>query len=296
MTRLQADLLLIVAAAIWGLAFVFQKAASDHVGPMTFIAARGAMAALALAPLAWLEWRRAEKADAPGLGRIALGAGALFFLAGWLQQFGIATTTVTNSSFLTSLYVIFTPLLLWGLTGRAPSALVAVAVALAMAGTWGLGGGGLSGFGTGDALVATSAILWAAHMIATGRSARFGLPLTFTCLQFIVVAVMAGASAMVFETPTVSGLVGAWASILFVGLLSSALTFTLLAVAMKHTPASEAAILVSTETVFAAVAGAVLLGERLPLIGWVGCALMMAATILVQLAPTLDRKRNTSGS
>jgi drug/metabolite transporter (DMT)-like permease len=103
MTRLQADLLLLLGAAIWGYAFVFQKTAMEHVGPYTFIAARSIVAALALAPLAWRETRAAGGTLPPGLSRIALIAGAAFFLGAALQQFGLLTATVTNTGFLTAL-------------------------------------------------------------------------------------------------------------------------------------------------------------------------------------------------
>ncbi|MFZ4807289.1 MAG: DMT family transporter [Hyphomicrobiaceae bacterium] len=290
MTRLQADLLLLFAAAIWGLAFVFQKSAMDHVGPLTFIAARGLVAALALAPLAIREQRRSSVRAGGGLLRIAGWGGALFFVAGWLQQYGLVTASVTNTGFLTSLYVIFTPFIVWIAFRKPPARIVAVAVAMAAAGTWALGGGNVDGFGAGDLLVAVSAIFWAIHLVVTGASSKHEAPITFTCLQFAVVAAIALAAALVFENLDTRALLAAWSSILYVGVLSSALTFTLLAVAMKHTPASEAAILVSMETVFAALAGALLLGERLSLLGWTGAGLMLAATLLVQLAPTLDKK------
>jgi len=293
MTRLRADLLLLFAAAIWGLAFVFQKTAMDHVGPLTFIAARGLVAAAALAPLAFLEQRRNPAPMGGGLLRIAGWGGALFFVAGWLQQYGLVTASVTNTGFLTSLYVIFTPFIVWIAFRKPPARVVAIAVALAAAGTWALGGGNVGGFGTGDLLVAVSAIFWAIHLVVTGASGKHDAPLTFTCIQFAVVAAIAMAAAVMFEGVEARSLLAAWDSILYVGVLSSALTFTLLAVAMRHTPAAEAAILVSMETVFAALAGAFLLGERLSLLGWAGAGLMLAATLLVQLAPTLTRKLAT---
>jgi drug/metabolite transporter (DMT)-like permease len=165
-------------------------------------------------------------------------------------------------------------------------------VILAFAGSWALGGGTLSGFSHGDVLVAICAVFWAMHMVVTSRSPRFGVPLSFTCIQFATVAAIAATAALLFEPISVPALASASGAILYVGVLSSALTFTLLAVAMKHTPASEAAVLVSMETVFAAIAGALLLGERLSPIGWLGAGLLFAASLLVQLAPraklTLD--------
>lgn len=291
MKRLTADSLLVLAAALWGLGFYFQKAAMSDVGPLLFIAARTWIAAFALAPLALLELRRraAETAgpriDLPGLLKLGLAGGVCFFLGAVLQQAGLMTATVTNAGFLTSLYVVITPFIIWLTERRAPSPVVWTAVSLAFAGAWALGGGTFGGFSYGDMLIAICAIFWALHMVVTGRSPRFGAPMTYTCAQFASVAAIATIAALLFEPISAEALAKASGSILYVGVLSSAVTFTLLAIAMKYTPTSEAAVLVSMETLFAALAGALLLGERLPPIGWFGAALLFTASLLVQVAP-----------
>ena len=291
MNRLTADFLLLFAAAVWGLAFYFQKSAMSDIGPFLFIAARASVAAFALAPLALLELRhRASEAgapaiDRPGLVKLGLMGGVFFFLGAAFQQAGLQTATVTNAGFLTGLYVVITPFIIWLTARRAPSSVIWTAVFLAFAGTWALGGGAVGGFSYGDILFAICAIFWAIHLVVTSRSPRYGTPMTYTCVQFATVAAMAAIAALLFEPISADALAKASGAILYVGVLSSALTFTLLAIAIKHTPASEAAVLMSTETLFAALAGALLLGERLPLIGWFGAALLFAATLLVQLAP-----------
>ncbi len=290
MSRLNADLALLLAAAVWGVAFLFQKSAMDHVGPLAFIAARGGLAALALAPLAWREHRRAPAAApaSPAFWAIALWGGAAFFVAAWLQQAGIRTATVTNTSFLTALYVVLTPFVAWAWSSKSPSPMVWPAVALSTLGTWLLGGGGtLSALGAGDWLVALSALFWAIHVVITGRAAPFGRPIGFTALQFAAVAALAALGSALIETTTLAGLAGAAPDILYVGLLSSALTFTLLTVALQHTPPSEAAVIVSMETVFAALAAYLVLGERLSATGWLGAVLILGATILLQIGPAI---------
>jgi drug/metabolite transporter (DMT)-like permease len=291
MRRLHADLLLLLAAAIWGSAFYFQKTAMEHVGPFLFITARSGVAALALAPFIVVEAHRAVAPCPAKLFPIGFAAGFAFFIAAALQQIGIVTATVTNSGFLTALYVIITPLLAWGLLCKSPTRYVWPAVALAFVGTWLLGGATVGGFSSGDWLVAMSAVFWAAHILITGASVPFARPITFSTLQFVVVALCALPGALAAEPITLTGLWGAAPAIAFVGLLSSALTFTLLAIAMKHTPPAEAAVLVSMETLFAALAGAAFLGERLSSIGWLGAGLMFAATLLVQLEPRLRKGR-----
>lgn len=290
MRRLKADLLLLFAAVVWGTAFYFQKTAMEHIGPFLFIAARGALAALCLLPLALFEARRTALPLSGGLVRTGLWAGLAFFVAAALQQTGLVTATITNAGFLTALYVVATPFIGWIFFSRLPSLYVWPAVGMAFIGVWLLGGGSLGGFSIGDGLIAASALLWAAHMIITSRAAPYGRPVAFTAMQFAVVACCAGVVALAIEPITFEGLQGALPSIAFVGVLSSALTFTLLAIALKDTPPTEAAILVSMETLFAAAAGAILLGERLTPIGWVGAGLMFTATILVQIAPLFERQ------
>jgi drug/metabolite transporter (DMT)-like permease len=297
MRRLHADGLLLLAAAIWGAAFVFQKSAMAHLSECLFIAARGFVAALALAPLAWLEGRQRHQPVALAtLVPIALAGGVAFFLGALFQQIGLRTTTVGNTGFLTGLYVVITPFLMWALTRQAPGRLVWLAVALSFTGTWLLGGGTLSGFSAGDAMVAICAVFWAGHMVVVGRSSGFDRPIAFTALQFAVVGTLGLAGAVISEplntAGMAAGLQAAAGSIAYVGLLSSALTFTLLAVAMKHTPTSEAAIIVSLEAVFAALAGAWLLGERLSWIACLGAAMILSATLIVQLAVTPPKEKS----
>lgn len=294
MTRLQANGLLIVIALIWGLAFVFQKTAMAHVGALLFVAIRCAIAAIALFPLALRESRApifgdASRLSPEGWSFAACGAlgGVMFFIGAALQQVGLITATVTNTGFLTGLYVILTPFMVWWLLGRRPDTIVWVAVGLAFLGTWALGGGTIGGFSTGDLLVAISAIFWSIHMIIVGQVSAFGRPIMFTTIQFTVTAAIAIAFAVALEPISLAGIQAAWLEILYVGLLSSAVTFTLLAIAMKHAPPSEAAILVSMETVFAAIAAAILLSEQLSPLGWVGAMLMFSATIVVNAAPYL---------
>src|SRR5919109_4592076 len=140
----------------------------DHVGPFLFIAARAGVAALALAPLVVAEAYRAVAPCPVRLFQIGVAAGLAFFTAAALQQIGLVTATVTNSGFLTALYVVITPLLAWGMLRRTPTPYVWPAAALAFVGTWLLGGGTLGGLSFGEWLVALSAVFWAAHILITG--------------------------------------------------------------------------------------------------------------------------------
>ena len=283
MSRLNADLALLLAAVVWGVAFLFQKSAMEHIGPLAFIASRSALAAVALGPLAWREHARAAMGSAgPAFWGLAISGGLAFFVAAWLQQEGLRTATVTNTSFLTALYVVLTPFVAWVWSSKVPAAPVWAAVGLSAVGTWLLGGGGtLGALGHGDALVALCALFWAIHVVITGRAAPFGRPVGFTAIQFVLVAMLATAGSGLAETTTLAGLRLALPDILYVGLLSSAVTYTVLTLALQYTPPSEAAVIVSMECVFAALAAYLALGERLPALGWLGAGLILSATLLL---------------
>jgi drug/metabolite transporter (DMT)-like permease len=292
MTRLRADLLLVFAAAVWGLAFVFQKTAMTTIGPLLFIAARGSVAAAVLLPLAIFEYRRAASRSAgtvdavpAGLWRTAAVAGLAFVTAAVLQQYGLQTATATNGGFLTALYVVLTPPLAFLLRGTLPSSVIVPAIVMSALGTWMLGGGAFAALSGGDWLIAACAIGWALHVILSESGSAFDRPILFTGLQFAVVAGVAAVGALLFEPISFAALRATAGEILYVGLLSSALTFTILTIALRYAPASEAAVIVSTESLFAALAGALLLGESLTPLAWLGAALIMCAVLLVQLGP-----------
>lgn len=291
MTRIQADLLLLFAAALWGVAFSFQKEAMSHIGPWTFIAGRSWLAVLALTPLVWLDRRQCRaEGIAPGLPRYALLCGLAFLAAAFLQQKGLITASVTNTGFLTSLYVVFTPIIAWLLVRSRPPRAVWPAIALSFAGTWLLGGGTLGGLGSGDYLVIAGSIFWATHCVLLAKASHLGQPLTFTVMQFACVAVLATGTALAAEAPSLAALQAAAISILFVGLVSTAFTYTIFVIAMRHTTPQEAAVLLSAESLFAAAAGSLLLDERLSPVAWSGAALMAASVLLVQLGPWLSRR------
>jgi drug/metabolite transporter (DMT)-like permease len=212
-------------------------------------------------------------------------SGLLFFGGAALQQSGLATATVTNTGFLTALYVVFTPLAAWAWYRQAPPLVLLPAVLLSFTGAWLLSGGSVATLVRGDVLVAVGSILWAWHVVATGLAARHDRPVLFIALQFAVVAVLAGLATAGFETVSTAGLRAAAGDIAYVGILSSALTFTVFTVAMRYTPPAETAVIASTESLFGALAGALLLGERLAAARWLGAALMLGAIVLVQLAP-----------
>lgn len=296
MTRFRADLLLLASAAIWGFAFLFQKSAMSHIGPLTFVAARGLLAAAVLTPLAILEHRRATGPASGLFIRTGIFAGSAFVIASFLQQAGLKTASVTNTAFLTALYVVATPFISYAFTRKAVSLPVWVAVALSFAGTWLLGGGTLGGLGLGDWLVAACAFFWALHLVVAGFAAPMGRPVLFSVIQFLVVGVAASIAALLFERITLEALRAAAPDILYVGVLSTALTFTILTFALRATSPTEAAILMMTETLFAAFGAWLVLNEKLTLVSWTGAAAILLAAIIVQLQQVRNAHKNERGT
>jgi len=291
MPRPLAVLLLLITTFLWGMAFVAQKSAMDLMGPLTFAAARFVLGGLAILPLALWEYsRRAHDISRRDWGLVLLLAVA-FFMGSWLQQWGLTMTTVTNGGFLTSLYVMFVPLIGLIVLRHWPHPIVWICMPMALIGVYYLNGGGLDTFNAGDALVVSSAFFWAVQVLMLGFVAnRTGLPIFVSAMCFIFSGLVSTGGALAFEAPTWSGLAGGWVQILYAGLLSTAVAFTLQAVGQRHVPAANAAIILSAESLFAALGGFLILGERLPGLGYAGAAMIFAAIVLVESVPALRRR------
>ena len=292
MTRSRANALLLIAGAVWGAAFVAQSTAMDSLGPFAFIALRFALASAVIAPLAYVEAKRADRTLAPrDHGAHAL-VGLALFLGMAFQQVGLLTTSVTNSGFLTGLYVVFTPLLGIAIFRQWPHRAVWPGVALATLGVYLLGGASFVNLSVGDGLTLVCAMFWALQVVLIGRFVREGnRPIGLALTQFAVTAGLAALVSLAFENTTFEAVLAAGPEILYAGILGSALAFTVQVVAQRHTTAPQAAIFLSSEALFAALFGAMLLGERIGTIGLLGCALMFGAMVLVEIVPMLSRGR-----
>ncbi len=289
LTRLQADLLLLLTAIIWGTAFVAQKTGMEGLGPFGFVFVRYVLAGIIILPLVWWEISRRK------YRAISFRAGALLcvaFSAGVItQQIGIKMTSIANAGFLTGLYVLMTPVVAWALFRHAPSWFVFPAALLAILGTWFLNGGTLATWNAGDAYILVAAFCFAVQIAVGGYVIpKTGLPITYTALQFFCCALAAMWPALAMEGVTFTAISDSWFQLAYTALLASALGFSLQFIAQQHTPSSDTAIILSSEAVFAAIAGSLILGEHLTGYGWTGCALIAAAILLVELAPLLRRK------
>lgn len=300
MTRPTAVLLLLVATAIWGFAFVAQKSAMDHMGPMTFAGVRYLLGAVALLPFAFVEFRNKRAAATATTDRQWLLLAVLclvFFAASALQQYGLIHTSVTNSGFLTSLYVLFVPLIAFVALRATPHPIVYLGAPLALIGIFYLNGGQLSAFNGGDALVTLSALFWGGHVFLVGHLSRqTGLPVLISAISFVAVGVLSLALAFATETPNLGAIADGWIQIAYAGILSTAVAYTLQAVGQQHVPSANAAIILSAESLFAAIGGALLLAERLTPVGYAGAALIFVAIIIVEAVPALQQRRAAAGA
>ncbi|APO68349.1 DMT superfamily inner membrane transporter protein [Rhizobium gallicum] len=293
MTRVQANLLLLLAAAIWGGGFVAQSTAMKAIGPFWFIGLRFAVATVAVLPFLFLELRKTSvKTTRRHLWRYILIGLALFGGAS-TQQIGLQTTTVTNSSFITGLYVVFVPLIAVAFLRRPPHWIIWPAAIMAVAGIYMLSGGLLSALTTGDGLTVVCAAFWAIQITLAGTTvSETGRPLTLSAAQFAVTAVAALFVAAIFEPISMEAILGAAPEILYVGVFSSGVAFVLQVIGQRYTTPSQAAIFLSSEALFGSALGALLLGETMPPLGYAGCALMFIAMLVVELVPEVGKRRS----
>ena len=307
--RLRSDLLLLLTAAIWGFAFVGQRLGMGHVGPFAFNATRFLIGALVLLPLMAVFRRSAhpqtrtastaapstsEDADSatrhpppatrhPSVLPGGLLVGALLFAAATLQQMGIVFTTAGKAGFITSLYVVIVPLLGLALGHRIPRATWLGAL-LAAVGLYFLTMRPSElRMAPGDLLVLVGALLWAVHMLLLGRLSPGRDPVRLAFVQFLACAALSGLAALLFETTTAAGLRAALLPILYTGVLSVGVGYTLQVAGQRHAPPADTAIILSLEAVFAVLAGRLLLGEQLTVRALVGCGLMLAGIVISQV-------------
>ncbi|MGD1992418.1 MAG: DMT family transporter [Anaerolineae bacterium] len=282
--RLRADLVLLLVAVIWGSAFVAQRVAAGHVGPFIYNGTRFLVGGLALLPVIGRRLGSLKRREVLGGGL----AGLVIFAAATLQQAGLAFTTAGKAGFITGLYVVLVPLFLalgWGAWSRW---YVWIASALAVVGLFLLSGGTrFLTLAPGDGLVLAGAVMWASHVIIISRLADRVDALRLAAVQYLACGLLSTTVGVIVESQTVVGLAAAWWAVLYTGLLSIGLGYTLQVVAQRWTPAPDAAVILSGESVFAALWGWLLLGETMTVRQLTGCALMFVAMLLAQLPHAL---------
>lgn len=291
-------LLLVLCSLIWGFAFVAQRLGAEHLGAFSFNASRGVLGAAALLPLLWFLDRRARLSthERVQAWRAVVGPGVflglMFFGGQTLQQMGVAETTAGNAAFVTGLYMVLVPLA--GLLfGQRTGLFTWLGIALAVPGLFLLTWTG-AGVATGDLIVLVSTLFWTFHILGIGRFGRLVDPIRLAVAQFVVLALLSTIAAVATEPAPFAGLPDAIGAVLFVGVLSTGVGFTLQILGQRHAKASIAAMLMSLESMWGAVGGALLLGERFSVAGLIGAVLMMAGILLAQVPSRAERAREAA--
>lgn len=306
--------LLALTALIWGVAFVAQSVGMEYVGPFTFNAVRFLIGGVVLFPVVLLSRKNntaegmnssADQLENSKVGRnrqrdLVLGGiccGLALCVASCLQQIGIGYTTVGKAGFITAMYIVIVPVLGIFLKKKT-SWLVWSSVVLASMGLYFLCMKESFSIGRGDLYVMACAVVFSVHILLVDHFSPKVDGVSLACLQFLVSGVIAGVAALIWEQPELSSILAAWAPILYAGILSSGVGYTLQVVGQKGVDPTIASLILSLESVFSVLAGWLLLGQGLSGREWLGCGLMAAAIVLAQLPSPSDRnavKRRPKG-
>lgn len=277
---------LLLATLIWGCAFVAQSMGMDHLGPMSFQAIRSLLAVLALLPVILLAdrdpGRYIPRWKAKGLWKTGILCGLALFVAQGLQQVGLQYTEPGKAGFITAMYIVLVPVL--GLFLRRKCGIrVWISVALAVAGLYLLSCVGVTKINIGDILILISAGAFAVQIVLIDILAQELDGLRLNCVQFMVVTALSTLAAVFTEAPTWQAVWDCALPLLYTGVLSSGAAFSLQILGQQHLPPEPASLIMSLESVFAVLAGWVILGQTLSPTELLGCCLVFAGVILCQL-------------
>ena len=314
-TTLSSDLILLITAVIWGFAFVAQRMGMEHIGPFLFNGIRfglGVLTLLAVQKIRNMEaWKRGS-GELPSANREPMTAdhrpptadrqlptayglllGLILFAGASFQQVGIVYTTAGNAGFITGLYVILVPM--FGIfTGQKAAWNLWLGALFAVIGLYFLSITAGFNMSQGDLLVLVSAIFWAVHVLYTGWLSPRTSAIKLAIVQFSVCSILSFSSAFIFERISFSGIYQAIWPILYGGILSVGIAYTLQIVGQKKAPPAHAAIIMSLETVFAVIGGVIILSETMTDRKWMGCGLMLLGMVMAQV--TVGGRQSAVGS
>ena len=286
---LRQSLLLLLAATIWGVAFVAQSVGMDYVGPYTFLTSRSFLGAVVLLPVIYIRDNRKIVVPQRQLLIAGICCGICLFVASILQQIGIVYTTVGKSGFITAMYIVIVPVL--GIFMKKKAGIrIWCGVALAVTGLYFLcmTPGSIS-IQKGDVLTGLCAVAFSFHILIVDYFAPKLDGVKMSCVQFLTCGILASVGMVLFEQPTIEAVLAAWLPILYAGALSSGVAYTLQIVGQRGLNPTVASLLMSMESVISVIAGFVLLKQALSVREMIGCVIMFCAIVLVQLPDKVQK-------
>jgi len=292
MTITRANFILLLVSFIWGISFVFQREAMNYMGPFTFNAFRFLLGGLVLLPLIFKSGRHKRengRSSRKSMLKGALIAGALMFCGAGFQQYGIQHTSLANVGFITGLYIVFVPII--GIfMGQRYKHGIWLAILIAAAGLYLLSG--VDGFqmAYGDILVLMGAIFWAFHVIVIDHMSSNHDQVSFAAMQFFACALLSYGAALATGDKAILLTLAEWKWVLVSGFVAVGLGYTLQVIGQTISPPTQAAVIMSLEAVFAALAGYIVYDETLGTKALIGCALMLGGCLMAQLFPPLNNK------
>ena len=297
--KMQSNILLLITAIIWGSAFVAQKSGMEYIEPFTFNGIRTFIGGLVLIPvilimnrgkaaeevLSQVEKKQQNKALVIG----GVLCGTALFIASSLQQFGVMYTTAGKAGFITTLYVVIVPIISI-LIGKKIRPIMWLCVVMGAVGLYLLCMTDASFKLTyGDTMVLLCAVAFSIHIMVVDHFSPKMDGVKLSCIQFITSGTMGLVCMAIFEEPDINAILDCWLPILYAGVLSSGVGYTLQVVAQKHAEPTVASLLMSLESVFAVIAGAILLHEVMSGRELLGCVVIFAAVIIAQLPSKEER-------
>lgn len=286
--QLRANMLLLLTAAIWGFAFVAQRVGSEFIGTFTFNGIRFALGSISLLPLI-LYLDKSKKTNESGNKLITkkifvsgVLIGAIAYAGSTLQQMGLIYTTAGKAGFITGLYMVIVPII--GIfLGQKIGKNSWFGIGLAVVGLYFLSVNKNCTINYGDLLEIIGSVFWAMHILTVDHFSKKIDPLKLSCIQFATCSILSLASALIFEQITLNSISQALIPILYGGFLSVGIAYTLQVVAQKNANPSHAGIILSMESVFGAIGGALILGENLGIRGYVGCIFIIVGVLISQI-------------
>lgn len=298
--QVKNSLLLLLTAAIWGVAFVAQSVGMEYVEPFTFNCTRSLIGGLVLIPCIWFLNRgktekkavspEQKKADRKVLVTGGILCGICLFAASNFQQFGIRYTTVGKAGFITACYIVIVPVIGIFLKKKC-SRLIWLSVALALAGLYLLCITESFSIGKGDFLVFICALLFSLHILIIDHFSPLTDGVKMSCIQFFVCGILSGIAMFLTETPSLENILSAWLPILYAGVLSCGVAYTLQIVGQKDMNPTVASLILSLESCISVLAGWLILGQQLKGRELLGCLAMFAAIILAQIPEKNSKNR-----